>query len=96
MRPGSFATTTLALSHASVPDAVYPVTPEPGTPINGPSTVQPQFGQPGGGQELTFPQGAGPGTGWIAFTDSASIGSYDRQAKHQSVQCWRSRSLLAR
>ena len=73
LRAGSYATTeggltgaeaqsTLALPHPTVPDAVYPVTPEAGTPINGPSTVQPQFGQPGGGQELTFPQGTGPGS----------------------------------
>jgi RHS repeat-associated protein len=73
LRAGSFATTdggltgadaqsTLALGHETVPDAVYPVTPEPGTPMNGPSTVQPANGQPGGGQEVTFPQGTGPGT----------------------------------
>ena len=73
LRPGSYATTTgdltgqgakssLALPHANAPDSVYQVTPGVGTPVNGPSTVAPQFGQPGGGQEVTFPQGTGPGT----------------------------------
>jgi len=73
LRPGSYATTTgsltgaeakssLALPHGNAPDSVYKVTPGVGTPINGPSTVAPQFGQPGGGQELTFPQGTGSGT----------------------------------
>jgi RHS repeat-associated protein len=71
--PGSYATTTgdltgsgakssLSLPHANAPDSVYQVTPGVGTPINGPDTVAPQFGQPGGGQEVTFPQGTGPGT----------------------------------
>jgi RHS repeat-associated protein len=75
LRPGAFATTdggltgteaqsTLALPSRiqGVPDGVYPVTPEPGTPVNGPSTVRAAFGQPGGGQEVSFPQGTGPGT----------------------------------
>ena len=55
---------TLALPNriTGVPDAVYPVTPEPGAPMTGPSTVQPANGYPGGGQEVTFPQGTGPGT----------------------------------
>ena len=44
------------------PDAAYPVAPEPGTPIVGPSTVRPAFGQPGGLTEVQFPNGTGPGT----------------------------------
>jgi len=59
---GSEAQSTLALPHATVPDAVYPVTPGSGTPMTGPTTVQPEFGQPGGGQQVQFPQGTGPGT----------------------------------
>ena len=75
LRAGAFATTdggltgseaqsTLALPNriSGVPDAVYPVTPDSGTPVNGPTTVQPANGYPGGGQEVTFPQGTGPGT----------------------------------
>jgi hypothetical protein len=73
LRAGSFATTeggltgaeaqsTLSLPHATVPDAVYPVTPEPGAPVIGPTEVAPEYGQPGLGKQVQFPQGTGPGT----------------------------------
>jgi RHS repeat-associated protein len=73
LRPGSFATTEgnltgaeaqsgLALPHETVPNAAYPVTPTPGTPIVGPTPAAPANGQPGGLPEVQFPQGTGPGT----------------------------------
>jgi RHS repeat-associated protein len=76
LRPGSFATTESDLTGSEAqsglalpnrpalgpPDAAYPVAPEPGTPIVGPSTVRPAFGQPGGLTEVQFPNGTGPGT----------------------------------
>jgi len=73
LRPGGFATETpgltgaqaqsgLALRHANPPDAVYTVTPAPGTPVVTNPVTRPQFGQPGGLPEYFFPQGTGPGT----------------------------------
>lgn len=73
LRAGSFATTDggltgaeaqsmLALPHELPPNAVYPVTPEPGTLMIGPTRVEPEFGQPGGGLQVQFPNGTGPGT----------------------------------
>ena len=75
LRAGAYATTDGTLTGAEAqstlslpnriqgpPNAVYPITPEPGTPVTEPSTVLPQFGQPGGGLEVRFPQGTGPGT----------------------------------
>jgi RHS repeat-associated protein len=73
IRPGGFATNAadlsgaeaqsrLALPHANAPNAVYTVSPEPGTWIDVNPVVKPAFGQPGGGAEVTFPNGTGPGT----------------------------------
>jgi len=73
LRPGGFATTAsgltgaearagLALPRAVPPNAVYTVTPTPGTTIRGNPVTSPQFGQPGGLPEFQFPLGTGPGT----------------------------------
>lgn len=73
LRPGGYATDAgnlsgeeaqsgLALPHAEPPDAVYTVTPQPGTLTNVNPIVRPQFGQPGGLTEIQFPLGTGPGT----------------------------------
>jgi Concanavalin A-like lectin/glucanases superfamily/Domain of unknown function (DUF2341)/NHL repeat len=78
--PGSFATTIPGLTGAQAksglalynkpapPDAMYIVTPEPCTPIIGPTPAEPQVDQftgqtlPGGLPEVQFPVGTGPGT----------------------------------
>jgi hypothetical protein len=52
--------TTLQLSE--LPNAVYTVTPQPGTLININPIVKPQFGQPGGLPEFQFLLGATHGT----------------------------------
>lgn len=73
LRPGGFATSVgditgaeaqsgLALPHATPPNAVYTVTPQPGTWIRANPVASPQFGQPGGLPEFQFPGGTGPGT----------------------------------
>ena len=73
LRPGGFATSAgdlsgaeaqsgLALPHATPPNAVYTVTPEPGTWIRVNPVTESQFGQPGGLPEYQFPGGTGPGT----------------------------------
>lgn len=73
LRAGGYATTEgglagaeaqagLALPHASAPNAVYTVTPSPGTLIRGNPIAEPNFGQPGGLPEFQFPSGTGPGT----------------------------------
>ena len=73
LRPGGFATTAnnltgaeakagLALPHAAPPNAVYTITPAPGTLIRTNPVAEPLFGQPGGLPEFQFPQGTGPGT----------------------------------
>ena len=73
LRPGGFATTVsdltgaqakagLALPHAVPPNAVYTITPAPGTLIRVNPVAEPLFGQPGGLPEFQFPQGTGPGT----------------------------------
>jgi hypothetical protein len=73
LRANSFATSLgdlspqqaqagLALPHASLPDAVYTVTPRTGTWINMNPMADPKFGQPGGLPEYLFPNGTSPGT----------------------------------
>jgi hypothetical protein len=73
LRPGGYATdigdlsgaeaqSGLALPHAAPPDAVYTVSPEPGTLVNVNPVARPQFGQAGGLPEFQFPLGTGPGT----------------------------------
>jgi RHS repeat-associated protein len=73
LRPGGFATpigdlsgaeaqSGLALPQATPPNAVYTVTPQPGTWIRVNPVTAPQFGQPGGLPEVQFPGGTGPGT----------------------------------
>lgn len=73
LRPGGFATSIgdltgaeaqsgLALRHATPPNAVYTVTPQPGTWVRANPVTAPQFGQPGGLPEFQFPGGTGPGT----------------------------------
>lgn len=55
----------LALPHANPPDAVYTVTPAPGTPVLvDPThpTARPMFNQPGGLPEYIFPEGTTPGS----------------------------------
>jgi hypothetical protein len=60
--PGRVAQDGLALPHAAAPDAVYTVTPKPGTFISVNPTTAPQFGRPGGLPEVRFITGTGPGT----------------------------------
>ena len=73
LRPGGFGTSAsdltgaeakagLALPHAEPPNAVYTVTPAPGTLVRVNPVTAPQFGQPGGLPEFQFPLGTGPGT----------------------------------
>lgn len=73
LRPGGYATTAtglsgaearagLALPHATPPNAVYQVTPSPGTSIRVNPIASPQFGQQGGLPEFQFPLGTGAGT----------------------------------
>jgi RHS repeat-associated protein len=73
LRPNGYATSIcnltcseaksgLALPHSELPNAVYTVTPPPGTLINVNPVVKPQFGQPGGLPEFQFPLGTTPGT----------------------------------
>jgi RHS repeat-associated protein len=73
LRPGGFATSAgdlsgteaqsgLALPQATPPNAVYTVTPQPGTWVRVNPVTTPQFGQPGGLSEFQFPGGTGPGT----------------------------------
>lgn len=73
LRSGGFATTAsglsgvearagLSLPRAVPPNAVYTVTPQPGTVIRVNPVTAPQFGQPGGLPEFQFPWGTGPGT----------------------------------
>jgi RHS repeat-associated protein len=73
IRPGGWGTTAegltgaearsgLALPHATAPNAVYTVTPEPGTLIQVNPTVAAKFGQPGGLSEVQFIHGTGFGT----------------------------------
>lgn len=52
----------LALPRAVPPNAVYRITPNPGTTIRVNPVTSPQFGQPGGLPEFQFPLGTGPGT----------------------------------
>lgn len=73
LRPNGFATTASGLSGAEAqtglslrqvipPNAVYTVTPSPGTLIRVNPVTARQFGQPGGLPEFQFPLGTGPGT----------------------------------
>jgi RHS repeat-associated protein len=74
LRPGGFATSVGDLSGAEAqsglalprptapPNAVYTVTPQPGTWVRVNPVTAPQFGQPGGLPEFQFPGGTGPGT----------------------------------
>jgi RHS repeat-associated protein len=73
LRPGGFATTVeglsgaqarsgLALPHATPPNAVYTVTPQPGTWVRVNPVSEANFGQPGGLPEFQFPNGTGAGT----------------------------------
>ena len=73
LRAGSYTTTAggmtggaakagLSLPHAVAPDALYVVTPKPGTLIQVNGATRPAFGQPGGLPEIQFITGTGPGT----------------------------------
>jgi len=73
LRAGAFATSVgdlsgaaaqrgLALPRAVPPNAVYTVTPEPGTWIRTNPITRANFGQPGGLPEYQFLWGTGPGT----------------------------------
>jgi len=74
LRPGGFATSVGDLSGAEAqsglalprptapPNAVYTVTPQPGTWIRVNPVAEPLFGQPGGLPEFQFPGGTAPGT----------------------------------
>lgn len=73
LRPGSYVTHVqgltaiearqgLALPHSEPPDAVYVVTPSPGTWIGVGARIEARFDQPGGMTEYVFPEGTGPGT----------------------------------
>ncbi|MGA2082384.1 MAG: hypothetical protein ABSH53_17485 [Holophaga sp.] len=73
LRPGSYATNLhgltsveaqrgLALPHPTPPDAVYVVTPRPGTWIGCNPCIEPRFGHPGGLPEYCFPHGTEAGT----------------------------------
>ena len=59
---GAEATSRLALGQALSPDAVYVVTPKPGTFIWTNPVTSPKYGRPGGLPEIFFPIGTGPGT----------------------------------
>jgi RHS repeat-associated protein len=59
---GVEAQSGLALPRATPPNAVYTVTPKPGTWVRANPITTPQFGQPGGLPEFQFPGGTGPGT----------------------------------
>ena len=73
LRPGGFATTAggltgvearagLSLPHATAPNAVYIVSPTPGTLVCVNPVAASKFGQLGGLPEFQFPLGTGPGT----------------------------------
>ncbi|MGA2801001.1 MAG: hypothetical protein ABSE97_01300 [Verrucomicrobiota bacterium] len=74
LRPGGFATSVGDLSGAEaqsglalpagrpIPNAVYTVSPTPGTWIRVNPVAEPLFGRPGGLPEYQFPGGTGPGT----------------------------------
>jgi hypothetical protein len=73
LRPGGYATSIgtlsgpeaqagLALPHLKPPNAVYPITPAPGTALIVNPVTRPKFGLPGGLPEFQFPFGTGPGT----------------------------------
>ena len=73
LRPGGSATTLsdltgaeaksgLALPHAAPPNAVYTITPKPGTLIRVNPVAEDLFNQPGGLPEIQFPMGTEPGT----------------------------------
>lgn len=73
LRPNGWATTTpnlsgaqawdgLSLPRATMPDAVYTVTPQPGTWIRVNPTAGPLNGHAGGLPEVQFPYGTGPST----------------------------------
>jgi RHS repeat-associated protein len=73
LRPGAYATDVeglngaeaqagLALPHSTPPDAVYTVTPTPGTFVRVNPIARPDFGQPGGKPEFQFIFGTRPGT----------------------------------
>ena len=74
LRPGGFATSVEGLSGAGAqsglalprptapPNAVYTVTPQPGTWMRVNPITEPQFGQSGGLPEFQFLYGTGPGT----------------------------------
>jgi hypothetical protein len=73
LNPGGYATSAgdlsgteaqsgLALPHNPPPNAVYTVSPTPGTPIRVNPVASPNFGQPGGLPEYQFPVGTAPGT----------------------------------
>ena len=74
LRPGGFATSEGDLAGAEAqsglalprptapPDAVYIVTPPPGTPIRANPVAEPNFGQPGGLPEYQFPVGTPAGS----------------------------------
>jgi len=59
---GTEAQAGLALPRAIPPNAVYTVSPQPGTLIRVNPVTAPQFGQPGGLPEFQFPLGTAPGT----------------------------------
>lgn len=59
---GTEAQAGLALPRAIPPNAVYTVSPQPGTLIRVNPVTAPQFGQPGGLPEFQFPMGTAPGT----------------------------------
>jgi len=52
----------LALRHEFPPNAVYKVSPAPGTLIRVNPVAEDLFGRPGGLPEYQFPGGTGPGT----------------------------------
>ncbi|MFI0347969.1 MAG: RHS repeat-associated core domain-containing protein, partial [Chthoniobacterales bacterium] len=73
LNPGGFATTVsdltgaeaktgLALPRAIPPNAIYKVSPQPGTLIRVNPVAEPLFGQPGKLPEFQFPFGTTPGT----------------------------------
>jgi hypothetical protein len=73
LRPGGYATNIggltgseaqagLALPHATAPDAVYVVSPQPGTLVRVNPVADAKFGQSGGLPEFQFPAGTHSGT----------------------------------
>jgi hypothetical protein len=73
LRPGGFATSSgelsgveaqkgLALPRENPPNAVYSISPKPGTLIRVNPVAEPLFGRPGGLPELQFPFGTESGT----------------------------------